>query len=104
MVEWKIWKNLITKQAAQTWRPAVEESDLALIFPTFPDSKKPSLSRLGLGSPIFQSVSSWEFGKCCTVLRLSRYKTQCGEGKDVIALWSDVIPSPIFQYLLMPKR
>ena len=37
----------ITKQAGQTWLPAVEESDLALIFPTFPDSKKSAVSRAG---------------------------------------------------------
>ena len=46
----------VTKQAVQTWLPAVRESDLALIFPTFPDSKKFAL-RAGPREPHFPICS-----------------------------------------------
>lgn len=70
---WKLWKNLITKQAAQTWLPAADENDLALTSPVFPDSKKPVPSRAGPRELLYSNLfSSWEFGKGCIVLRLSR--------------------------------
>lgn len=101
---WKIWKNVITKQASQTWLLAVEESDLSFTSLTSLIQRSLLVEGLGPGSPISQPVFSWEFGKSCIVLRPSRYRRQYGEGKDVTAFCSNVIPSPIPQYLLMPKR
>lgn len=43
----------LNHQTAQTWLPAVRESDLAFIFPTFPVSKKSALSRAGPREPHF---------------------------------------------------
>ena len=88
-----IGKTLINQKAAQAWLPAVEESDLPLTSPVFPDSKKPVPSRAGPREPHFP-MKIWE---SCIVLRLYR------ERGDVTALCSNV-PSPISQYLLMPKR
>lgn len=47
------------EKAAQAWFPAVQESDLALTSPVFPDSKKPAPSRAGLREPHFPT-KTWE--------------------------------------------
>lgn len=48
-----IGKTLINQKAAQAWLPAVEESDLPLTSPVFPDSKKLAPSRVGPRGPHF---------------------------------------------------